>query len=170
MSRLKDARGPERQRGGRNLAEGDTLLLGERIVVESGARVVLDFGDGQLLTLVGPEQLLLTADLWPDVAGVTNDGVPDAEEPDTAPTTLDSSEPSNTPDIDESDLPLSQGWHYSVNLKRVGEELTPPGLDGSQVPERPAPPYTLGAGRGRRRPYTTFAAVATRATGSRTGA
>ncbi|WP_041523841.1 VCBS domain-containing protein [Gilvimarinus agarilyticus] len=129
----------------RNLAEGDTLLPGERVVVERGARISIDFGDAQPLTLDGPQQLLLNADLWSSVSA-DEAAVAELETTDTAPETFDSSESANPPatDPDEADVPLSQGRHYSVNLKRVGEELTPPGLDGSQVPERPEPPYTLG--------------------------
>lgn len=130
----------------RNLSEGDSLAVGERLVVERGASITLDVGAGEVLSYVGPLQLLLTSDFWSS-SNTQPDTAVDSGASDVTPSVVndETRQPSsNSSRVDDKESPVSQGWHYSVNLKRVGEELTPPGLDGSGVPERPSPPYTLG--------------------------
>ncbi|MDO3380553.1 VCBS domain-containing protein [Gilvimarinus algae] len=100
------------------LSESDVVPAEGRFILAKDARITLDFAGQQIREFVGPGTIVID---WappeaPDPDGPTPFTIdPDSQNP--------QSQPPGQQTPPEDDQPVSQGWHYVVVLKRVGEEL-----------------------------------------------
>jgi len=112
----------------RPLKVGDTVAAEEVVITASGARIELDFGDGHPVSLAGGQEVLMTPDLWTDLAADNKDAALDDASVQEALTVLNNGGDLTTT-LDETAAGLDGGGsnegHSFVELARVLEETNP---------------------------------------------
>lgn len=58
----------------RELNSGDSIAADEQLVTGPDTHIVLDFGDGQQVSLSGAREVAMSPDLWPETATQTDAG------------------------------------------------------------------------------------------------
>ncbi|MET0357692.1 MAG: retention module-containing protein, partial [Cellvibrio sp.] len=112
----------------RPLKIGDTVTAEETVITATGARIELDFGDGQPVVIAGNQEVLMNRDLWTDLASDKQDAAIDSASVEEALTVLNEGGDLTT-ELEETAAGLGGGGtnegHDFVALTRVIEETDP---------------------------------------------
>jgi large repetitive protein len=112
----------------RPLKVGDTVTAEEVVITATGARIELDFGDGQPVFIAGGQEVLMNRDLWTDLAADDKEASVDDASIQEALTVLNEGGDLTT-SLEETAAGLSGGGsnegHGFVALARVVEQLYP---------------------------------------------
>ncbi|GGY69423.1 hypothetical protein GCM10011613_12200 [Cellvibrio zantedeschiae] len=112
----------------RPLKVGDTVTAEEVVITATGARIELDFGEGQPVVIAGDQEVLMNRDLWTDLAADNKDAAVDDASVQEALTVLNNGGDLTTT-LEETAAGLNGGGssegHSFVELTRVVEETDP---------------------------------------------
>ncbi|RYY73436.1 MAG: retention module-containing protein, partial [Gammaproteobacteria bacterium] len=116
----------------RPLKVGDTVTAEETVITATGARIELDFGDGQPVTIAGNQEVLMNRDLWTDLASDKQDAAVESASVQEALTVLNEGGDLTT-ELEETAAGLGGGGsnegHDFVALTRVIEQTDPLAFD-----------------------------------------